>query len=127
MPYITNKKKKLNEKKFVVFDWDFRDFTSFVKDKKLSPEECNLSVIRTNKWKYVHFPSLPPLLFNLKDDPEEINNLADVKKFQNIKNKLLSQLLSHRMLHQERQLSNIKLTNKGPITENGPRNRKLKD
>ena len=70
---------------------------------------------------------MPPLLFNLKDDPEEINNLADVKKFQNIKNKLLSQLLSHRMLHQERQLSNIKLTNKGPIAENGPRNRKLKD
>ena len=127
MPFITNTKKNLKEKKFVVFDWDFRDFTSFVKNKKLSPEECNLSVIRTRKWKYVHFPTLPPLLFNLKDDPQEVENLANVKKFQNVKNKLLSQLLSHRMLHQERQLSNIKLTTKGPITSHGPRNRKLKN
>jgi arylsulfatase A-like enzyme len=127
MPYITNKKKNLKEKKFVVFDWDFRDFTSFVKNKKLSPEECNLSVIRTKKWKYVHFPTLPPLLFNLKDDPEEVKNLANVKKFQNVKNNLLSQLLSHRMLHLERQLSNVKLTNKGPKTLHGPRNRKLKN
>ena len=126
-PYITNTKKNLKEKKFVVFDWDFRDFTSFVKNKKLSPEECNLSVIRTQKWKYVHFPTLPPLLFNLKDDPQEVKNLANVKKFQNVKNKLLSQLLSHRMLHLERQLSNIKLTNKGPKTVHGPRNRKLKN
>ena len=127
MPYIKNTKKNLKEKQFVVFDWDFRDFTSFVKNKKLSPEECNLSVIRTKKWKYVHFPTLPPLLFNLKDDPQEVDNLANVKKFQNVKNKLLSQLLSHRMLHQERQLSNIKLTNKGVKTKHGPRNRKLKN
>jgi len=127
MPYITNTKKNLKEKKFVVFDWDFRDFTSFVKNKKLSPEECNLSVIRTKKWKYVHFPTLPPLLFNLKDDPQEVKNLANVKKFQNVKNKLLSQLLSHRMLHLERQLSNMKLTKKGPKTMHGPRNRKLKN
>ena len=43
--------KYLSNKEYVVFDYDFRESTSFVKDKKLAPEQCNLSVIRNNKWK----------------------------------------------------------------------------
>ena len=37
-----------------------------IKESKLSPEECNMICIRTSKWKYVHFPSLPCLLFDLE-------------------------------------------------------------
>ena len=39
--------------------------------------ELNLAVIRTAKWKYVHFPALPPLLFDLERDPDNLVNLAD--------------------------------------------------
>ena len=60
----------------------------------------------------MHFPSLPPLLFNILDDPYEINNLANQKNYLEIQNNLLSKLLSHRMIHQERQLSNTMLSSK---------------
>ena len=128
MPIIRDSKNKYVNKKYVVFDWDFREshYSSFVEKKQLAPEECNLSVIRTKDWKYVHFPSLPPLLFNLNDDPYEINNLANGSNYLDIQNDLLSKLLSHRMLHQERQLSNSLLTKKGVINIAGPATRKLK-
>ena len=129
MPIIKDPIKKHINKEYVIFDWDFREshYTSFIKKEQLAPEECNLSVIRTKKWKYVHFPSLPPLLFNLLEDPYEINNLANNDKYLNIQNNLLSKLLSHRMLHQERQLSNSMLSHDGMINITGPSSRKLKN
>ena len=126
LPYLNNQKSELPPKDYVVFDYDFREWTSFVADKKLAPEECNLSVIRTEKWKYVHFPSLNSLLFSMEKDLYETNNLADLPEYQSIKNELLSKLLSHRMLHQERQLSNTMLSSKGVRTKSGPYNRRLK-
>ena len=125
---IKNTSNKTIPKEYVIFDWDFREshYTSFIKNKELVPEECNLSVIRTKEWKYVHFPSLPPLLFNMIDDPYEINNLANEKDHLEIQNNLLSKLLSHRMLHQERQLSNGMLSKSGMKINSGPSNRKIK-
>ena len=125
VPYLNNLKSEISPKDYVVFDYDFREWTSFVAEKKLAPEECNLSVIRTKKWKYVHFPSLPSLLFNMEDDPNEVKNLADLPEYQSIKNELLSKLLSHRMLHQERQLSNTMLSSKGVKINSGPNTRRL--
>ena len=83
-------------------------------------------MIRTKKWKYVHFPSLPPLLFDILDDPYETNNLANKKNYLEIQNNLLSNLLSHRMIHQERQLSNSMLSKNGMKINSGPNNRKIK-
>ena len=125
MHNIYDQYEKSPNKEFVVFDYDFRESTEFVKDKKLAPEQCNLSVIRNNKWKYVHFPSLPCLLFDLENDPNEINDLSRIKEFQDIKNDLVSKLLSHRMIHQERQLSNTKLSSSGIKTKSGPFSRKM--
>ena len=64
-------------------------------------------------------------LFDLENDPNEINNLFRVKEFQDIKNDLVSKLLSHRMIHQERQLSNTKLSSSGVKTNFGPFSRKM--
>ena len=74
-----------------------------------------------------HFPSLPPLLFNMLDNPYETNNLAIKKEYLEIQNNLLSKLLSHRMLHQERQLSNGMLSKSGMKITSGPSNRKRKE
>ena len=124
---VKNSRNKSSSKEYVIFDWDFREnhYTSFVRNKELAPEECNLSVIRTKEWKYVHFPSLPPFLFNILDDPYEINNLANQKNYLEIQNNLLTKLLSHRMIHQERQLSNTKLSSAGIKIDSGPQSRKV--
>ena len=128
LPIVENTDKKLEPRDFVVFEFDFREnhYSSFVENKQLAPEECSLAVIRTQKWKYVHFPSLPCMLFDLSNDPHEQVNLANQDQYMYIQNDLLSKLLSHRIRHSERQLSNIKLSSKGILTEIGPADRKIK-
>ena len=65
-------------------------------------------------------------MFNILNDPYETNNLANQKDYLKIQNNLLSKLLSHRMIHQERQLSNSMLTEKGMKINSGPSNRQVK-
>ena len=36
--------------------------------------------IRSGKWKYIHYEYYEPLLFDLENDPQELNNLADKNK-----------------------------------------------
>ncbi len=126
LQYLKTGKSKFN-KNFVIFEFDFREsnYSKFVEEEKLEPEECNLVCIRNKKWKYVHFPTLPPLLFNLRKDPFEVNNLARNKKYQNIRNDLLSKLLSHRLLHQERQLSSLQISSEGVSSSYGSSFRKM--
>ena len=116
-------------KRHVVFEFDFSEshYSQFVKDKKLTPEECTLICIRTNKWKYVHFPSLPSLLFDLENDPKEMKNLAEDKNYQEIKNNLLSKLLSHRLRHQDRQLSSLQISKDGISNVSGPQSRRIRN
>ena len=124
---VGNTQFQLSAREFVVFEWDFRElyYTDSVEELKLAPEECNLTVIRSNEWKYVHFPTFPSLLYNLNNDPYEKDNLASNPTYDSIKAEMAGKLLSHRMLHAERQLSNTKLTSTGPQTFHGPPHRRI--
>ena len=124
---VGNTQFQLPAREFVVFEWDFRElyYTDFVEKLKLAPEECNLTVIRSNEWKYVHFPTFPSLLYNINNDPYEKDNLASNPTYDSIKAEMAGKLLSHRMLHAERQLSNTKLTSTGPQTFHGPPHRRI--
>ena len=126
--YTRNGKRK-SIKPYVVFEFDFSEshYSQFVKEKILTPEECSLICIRTSKWKYVHFPSLPSLLFDLEKDPQEMKNLAEDKNHQEIKNNLLSKLLSHRLRHQDRQLSSLQISKDGVLNVNGPQSRTIRN
>ena len=124
---VENTQFQLPPREFVVFEWDFREpyYTDFIEKLKLAPEECNLTVIRSNEWKYVHFPTFPSLLYNLNNDPYEKDNLASNPTYDSIKAEMAGKLLSHRMLHAERQMSNTKLTSTGPQTLHGPPHRRI--
>ena len=124
--YTKNGKRK-SIKSHVIFEFDFSEdhYSHFVKESKLSPEECTMICIRTCKWKYVHFPSLPCLLFDLENDPQEMKNLANDKNYLEIKNQLLSELLSHRLRHQDRQLSGYQITKDGVSSFYGNSSRKV--
>lgn len=51
--------------------------TRFQETLELSQFQTNFAVIRDNHYKYVHFNGdLPPLLYDIRADPQEMNNLA---------------------------------------------------
>lgn len=40
------------------------------------PGECRAWMVRTARWKYVHWQGLPPQLFDLEKDPDEFDDLG---------------------------------------------------
>lgn len=57
-------------------DWDFR-FYHAGEELGLPLDRCRAWMVRDNDFKYVHFNGLPPMLFDLRKDPDELTNVAN--------------------------------------------------
>ncbi len=94
--------------------WEF-DFRSPVLPDMLlglglrMADSC-LNTIRTATHKYVHFPNLPPVLYDLAEDPGELHNRAGDPALAAVQLSLVEQLLSWRMVNDERELANTLVT-----------------
>lgn len=93
----------------VHWEYDFRDIedTSLERELGIALDECHLNVIRNHQFKYVHFPSLPPLFFDLINDPSESRNLANETVHTPAVLELSQKMLSWRMRNDERTLTSI--------------------
>ncbi len=80
-----------------------------------------MTVIRDEKYKYVHFTALPPLFFDLSADPGEQHNIAADPAYQGLVLEYAQKMLSWRMNHDERLLANTLLTPAGPYERREPR------
>jgi arylsulfatase A-like enzyme len=93
----------------VYFEHDFRNVRSQLAEQALgiTSDECSYAVIRDDKFKYVHFAALPPLLFDIAKDPHEFVNLAGKPDYLETELHYARRLLSWRLLNQERVLTNM--------------------
>ncbi len=89
------------------WEYDFRDVRRGAPEAALglSMDQCTLAVQRGQRYKYVHFCGLPPLLFDLEKDPGEFHNLADDPAHAGIVLACASRMLSWRMENAERTLT----------------------
>ncbi len=94
------------------WEYDFRDVQNPGLERELgiAMDHCQLNVIRIERYKYVHFTDLPPLFFDLENDPAEIMNLARDERVANEELSLASRMLSWRMANDERELTAIKVS-----------------
>lgn len=105
--------------------WEF-DFRDFIRDGEetfleLPPDQCTMNVIRSARYKYVHFTALPSLFFDLRGDPGEFRNLANDPEYQDLVLEYAQKMLSWRMNHDERVLANTRLTSSGVVEQKTPR------
>ncbi len=109
----------------VHFEFDFREISSLqpmIQERfGLLPDQCSLCVIRDEHFKYVHFTALPPLLFDLKADPQELTNLAEHPEHQATVLKYAQKMLSWTFNHRDRTLVNISYESGTPLFWEGPR------
>ncbi len=108
------------------WEFDFRDLVDGRPEAALglTSDECSLNVIRGRRYKYVHFAALPPLLFDLEEDPGESRNLACDPAHLPTLLEMAQKMLSWRMIYDERVLTNTLLTAAGLVERRGPRQRR---
>jgi arylsulfatase A-like enzyme len=62
----------------------------------ISPYELRATVVRTEKWKYVHHEAFKCQLFDLENDPDEFHDLGTDTDYQNIRKQMVGYLLKWR-------------------------------
>jgi arylsulfatase A-like enzyme len=58
---------------FSELDYSFREARHLLKRR---PQECRAMMVRTDRWKYVWWQDLRPMLFDLANDPGELRDLG---------------------------------------------------
>ena len=90
---------------------DFRSgpYAGFDGEKALAlePDECQLAILRGERWKYIHFAALPALLFDLQNDPWEMHDLSNDPAHRDTMLRMAQKMLSWRLKHQEHVLTNL--------------------
>jgi arylsulfatase A-like enzyme len=97
------------------YEFDFRETpgSSIEKTLGLTMDECGLCVLQDDRYKYVHFAALPPLLFDLHDDPNQFRNLAVDPAHAGVVRDYAQRMLSWRMRHADRTLTHYRATPNG--------------
>jgi arylsulfatase A-like enzyme len=97
------------------YEYDFRDvhYSQPETALGLSMDECALCVIQDAAFKYVHFAALPPLFFDLKQDPHQFTNLAEDPAYAARVKEYAQKALSKRMRHAEKTLTHYRATPQG--------------
>ena len=100
------------------WSFDFRDIRTRRMERLfgLPSEWCNLQVVRTDRLKYVHFAGLPPVLFDLHEDPHELVNRADDPGARLLRLEGLDRMMTWRQRFEERTLTGY-LARSGSFTD----------
>ncbi len=97
-------------------EWDFRNPARRLAERRwgLPSAHCVLTVVRSDDVKYVQFAAdaeiLPPLLFDLREDPGELHDVAKDPTRGDAIYRAARELLQWRMREDDRELANSILT-----------------
>jgi arylsulfatase A-like enzyme len=100
------------------WEFDFRDIGNRRAEESLNlpSTQCNLSVLRGERYKYIHFAGLPSVLFDLQNDPHETHNLANDRAHDSIRLACAEELLSWRAEHLDQSLALSQVTEDGLVS-----------
>lgn len=70
----------------------------------VGPADARGYMIRTDHWKYVHFKGFPPQLFDLKNDPEEFEDLGRTSGYEQVREEL-KEILFGRLLDRKNRVT----------------------
>jgi arylsulfatase A-like enzyme len=66
---------------------------------------CQMTMVRTSKWKYVHHEGLRPQLFNLAEDPDELHDLGADPTYATVREQMAAKLFD--WLRQRKSMTTI--------------------
>ena len=84
----------------VFADWDYRFYWTG-EQLGIPPDRRRAWMVRTMEYKYWHVLDLPPVLFDLRNDPDELHNVAGDPACGTVMADLRTQLLEWRMSNED--------------------------
>ncbi len=91
--------------------WENLAFSEYVSQLFAPGEGCFQRMVRREEWKYIYFHGQPDQLFNLTQDPDELEDLASDPRFARTKATLKAELLADwdpdRIIRRMEELSSI--------------------
>ncbi len=82
-----------------------------------TPRQTGFAILQDNQFKLVHFNGgVKPLFYNIGEDPDEANNVADDPAFAAQLLAMTQKMLDHRMTHAHHALSRMSLTADGLVS-----------
>jgi arylsulfatase A-like enzyme len=79
----------------------------------VGPQAGAMAAIRTARWKYVHFAELPPVLYDLANDPGEMRNVAGDPAHRGLLAEAMGRMLDWRLRHGARAYTDLCATPEG--------------
>jgi arylsulfatase A-like enzyme len=97
------------------YEFDFRNVHYSEPERVLGlhRDASSLCVLQDEAGKYVHFDALPPLFFDLREDPHQFHNLADDPAHAERVRDYAQRALSWRLRHADRTLTHYRATPSG--------------
>lgn len=97
------------------FEFDFRDLWYVKAESALGVpmDAACLAAVRGERYKYVHFAALPPLFFDLDDDPHETRDRSSDAALTSVMLAHAQKMLSWRLEHADRTLTGFRATPAG--------------
>ncbi len=59
----------------------------------MPPYECRATMVANHEWKFIHYLGFTSQLYNLSEDPQELNDLGQSPKTEEVRKKMLDALL----------------------------------
>ena len=99
----------------VHYEFDFRDLHYSKPESALgvAMDKCGLAVVQDEAFKYVHFAALPPLFFDLRNDPGQLVNRAGDPAYAARMGEYAARMLTWRLGFAERTLTGYRATPQG--------------
>ena len=95
MPLLRSDKAPQNWRQYAVSETDYshRGTRSLL---NIEPYDCRATMIREKRWKYIHYTLFRPQLFDLLNDPAELNDLGDDAAYQSVRDEMRGLLIDWR-------------------------------
>ena len=102
----------------VHYEYDYRNVFYSQPETALGlpMDQCSLAVVQDESYKYVHFPALPPLFFDLREDPQQLRNVAEQPSYAPRVLRYAQKMLDWRLAHAERTLTGYAATPDGLLS-----------
>lgn len=100
-------------RKWAVSEYDY-SCQVFRPETGRMPLDCRSYMIANEEWKYIYAPGFPPVLFDLLNDPDELNDLGRNPSYENIRQLMFNKLADWSLQYRQRETwseeHNIKMT-----------------